>query len=80
MHSCNQLELLIQVIKRLQANAKYGGVYRHENVLISATHTHSGPGGYLQYVLYTIASSGFSRQSLEAIVSGILLVLLFALI
>lgn len=27
---------------------KYGGLYSEENVLLSGTHTHSGPGGFLQ--------------------------------
>ena len=44
-----------------------------ENVAISGIHTHSGPGGYLQYVLYIITSLGFVRQSFDALVSGIVL-------
>lgn len=31
-----------------QLNEKYGGLYTEENVLLSGTHTHSGPGGFLQ--------------------------------
>lgn len=46
-------------------------MYTEENVMITATHTHSGPGGFLQYVLYIITSQGFISQSFEAIVSGI---------
>lgn len=38
---------------------------------ISGIHTHSGPGGYLQYVLYDITSLGFVRQSFDALVDGI---------
>jgi neutral ceramidase len=41
-------------------------------VAISGTHTHSGPGGYLQYVLYIITSLGFVRESFDVLVGGIL--------
>jgi neutral ceramidase len=50
---------------------RYGDLYTAKNVAISGTHTHSGPGGYLQYVLYIITSLGFVRQSFDAIVDGI---------
>jgi neutral ceramidase len=42
-----------------------------ENVMLSATHTHSGPGGYLQYALYLLAGSGFVRESFGNLVDGI---------
>lgn len=51
-------------------------MYTERNVAISGIHTHSGPGGYLQYVLYDITSLGFVKQSWEAVVSGIVEVLL----
>lgn len=60
-----------QVAKTL--TEKYGGLYGHENVLISGTHTHSGPGGFLQYLLYTIVSQGFTKQTFDAVVNGIVL-------
>ncbi|XP_059097866.1 putative neutral ceramidase C [Tigriopus californicus] len=45
---------------------------RHDNLLLSATHTHSGPSGYFQYVLFTVGGgSGFVEQSFQAIVNGI---------
>lgn len=46
-------------------------MYTEKNVVISGIHTHSGPGGYLQYVVYIITSLGFLRQSFDAIVDGI---------
>lgn len=58
-----------QVVARLQE--KYGDLYTTENVLISGTHTHSGPGGHLQYLLYTITAQGFNWQSFNVIVDGI---------
>ena len=36
----------MKVLEDLEA--LYPGVYRHENVLISATHNHSAAGGFLQ--------------------------------
>ncbi|KAJ3198986.1 hypothetical protein HDU67_003186, partial [Dinochytrium kinnereticum] len=42
-----------------------------ETLSISATHTHSGPGGYLEHVLYQITSMGLVDDSLDAIVDGI---------
>ena len=55
----------------LLAQARYGGIYTEQNVALSGIHTHSGPGGYLQYVLYDITSLGFVRQSYNALVDGI---------
>lgn len=51
--------------------AKYGVTYTYKNVVISGTHTHSGPGGYLQYVLFLVTSKGWIQQSFDALVSGI---------
>lgn len=52
--------------------ALYEGLYTEQNVAISGIHTHSGPGGYLQFVLYDITSLGFVPQSYDALVYGIL--------
>ena len=41
-----------QVVEKLQSI--YGGLYTDENVLISGIHTHSGPAGYFQYVLFEV--------------------------
>ncbi|BBN08047.1 neutral ceramidase [Marchantia polymorpha subsp. ruderalis] len=59
----------LHTLARLKS--RYGGLYTEKNVIISGTHTHSGPGGYLQYVLYIITSLGFVRQSFNALVDGI---------
>ena len=57
------------VLKRLAA--RYGALYNEQNVLISATHTHAGPGGYSHYALYNITILGFQKKTFEAIVDGI---------
>lgn len=51
--------------------ARYGKLYTEDNVAISGIHTHAGPGGYLQYVVYLVTSLGFVRQSFDVIVDGI---------
>lgn len=42
-----------------------------DNVMISATHTHSAPGGYLMHTLFDISTFGFCKQTFDAITSGI---------
>ncbi|KAM5235968.1 neutral ceramidase-like [Ctenodactylus gundi] len=59
----------LAVLNRLKS--KYGCLYRRDNVILSATHTHSAPSGYFQYTLLVIASEGFSNRTSEYIVSGI---------
>lgn len=46
-------------------------MYTEENIAISGIHTHAGPGGYLQYLIYSITSLGFVQQSFDAIVTAI---------
>lgn len=48
-------------------------VYTQQNVAVTGTHSHSGPGAWLNYLLPQITSKGFSRQSYDAIVSGAVL-------
>ncbi|KAJ7555860.1 hypothetical protein O6H91_05G057600 [Diphasiastrum complanatum] len=59
----------LSVLSRLKQ--RYGDLYNEQNVAISGIHTHSGPGGYLQYVIYIITALGFVRQSFDALVDGI---------
>ncbi|RMC11800.1 hypothetical protein DUI87_11926 [Hirundo rustica rustica] len=59
----------LEVLKQLQS--KYGELYRQDNVILSGTHTHSGPGGYFQYTLFWITSKGLIRPALSSIVNGI---------
>lgn len=64
----------LEVIKRLQA--EFGSLYTDENVMLTATHTHVGNGGYSHQKLYQMASqddtlAGYSQQTFKAIVDGI---------
>ncbi|XP_040831713.1 neutral ceramidase [Ochotona curzoniae] len=61
--------LRLEVLNRLQS--KYGSLYRRDNVILSGTHTHSGPAGYFQYTVFVIASEGFSNRTFEYMVNGI---------
>lgn len=59
------------VIQKLKE--QYGGLYNEQNVALSGTHTHSGPAGYLQYLVYDITSLGFIPQTFHSLVDGIVL-------
>ncbi len=66
--SCTQA-VKMEVVKRLKGI--YGDdLYSIENVLLSGTHTHSGPGGYSHYALYNLSILGFDKQNFECIVNG----------
>lgn len=51
--------------------ARYGDLYTQQNVLLSATHTHAGPGGYSHNLAYNLAILGFQKQTFDATVDGI---------
>ena len=57
------------VIKKLQQ--RLGQEFDETNVLIAATHTHSGSGGYAFHTLYNITIGGFYGPNHQVIVEGI---------
>ena len=59
-----------QVVEKLKSNSTFGGLYTDDNVCISGTHTHSGPAGYFQYLLYEVMSLGYCQETLDALVDG----------
>ncbi|WJX38997.1 Neutral ceramidase 2, variant 2 [Trifolium repens] len=61
--------LTIKLLEKLKS--RFGNLYTEENVAISGTHTHAGPGGYLQYVVYSVTSLGFVKQSFDAISNAV---------
>lgn len=68
--SCTQA-VKTEVVKRLKGI--YGNdLYTLDNVLLSGTHTHSGPGGYSHYALYNLSILGFDEQNFECIVNGMI--------
>lgn len=58
-----------QVVRRLQST--YGTTYTEANVILSATHTHSGPGGLSHDALYNLTTLGFHQHNLEIVVEGL---------
>ncbi|QDS72428.1 hypothetical protein FKW77_009182 [Venturia effusa] len=48
-------------------------VYGQSNVALTGTHSHSGPGAWLNYLLPQITSKGFDKESYQAIVNGTVL-------
>lgn len=56
--------------------AKYGNLYRDDNVMLSATHTHAGNSGQSHDRLYQIAGNdaagyGYDKYNFAAVVDGI---------
>ncbi|WP_306204405.1 neutral/alkaline ceramidase [Actinoplanes sp. RD1] len=54
-----------EVLRRL------GPPYDVSNLVLTATHTHSGPGGFDEHILYNLTTLGFEAQTFEALVAGI---------
>lgn len=48
-------------------------VYGQENIALTGTHSHSGPGAWFNYLLPQVTSLGFDKQSYQAIVDGVVL-------
>ena len=62
------------ILEALQAlGPEYATVYGQKNVAVTGTHSHSGPGAWLNYLLPQITSKGFNKQSYQAIVDGAVL-------
>ncbi|CAH0714659.1 unnamed protein product, partial [Brenthis ino] len=59
-----------EVIKRLQK--RYGDIYNENNVILSGTHTHSTPGGFLLDFLFDLPILGFVKETYVAYIVGIL--------
>ncbi|KAJ9638108.1 hypothetical protein H2204_004419 [Knufia peltigerae] len=45
-------------------------VYNKDSLAVTGTHSHSGPGAWLNYLLPQITSKGFDKSSYNAIVTG----------
>ena len=61
---------ILQGLKEMGADYN---TYGQRNVAVTGTHSHSGPGAWLNYLLPQITSKGFNKQSYQAIVDGALL-------
>ncbi|SAM69971.1 related to neutral ceramidase [Ustilago bromivora] len=56
------------VVERLRE--QYPGIYGERNVAFVGTHSHAGPGGFMQALLPTLTSKGVILQNFDAIVDG----------
>jgi neutral ceramidase len=61
------------ILEGLAAMGPEYSVYGKNNVAVTGTHSHAGPGAWLNYLLPQITSLGFDKQSYQAIVDGALL-------
>lgn len=61
------------ILEGLLALGPEYSVYGKNNVAVTGTHSHAGPGAWLNYLLPQITSLGFDKQSYQAIVDGALL-------
>jgi neutral ceramidase len=68
---CKKLAEDAEVSSGDAAAAAFVCPYNNDNVLISATHTHSSPAGFHEYLLYGITSLGFIRPAYESICYGV---------
>jgi neutral ceramidase len=58
------------VVRKLEQNyPQYQ--YSHENLMLTAQHTHTGPSGFSLHPLYSMSSPGFVQEIYDKIVNGI---------
>ncbi len=71
--TCTQFvkrEVIRRINQRFNRPASTPLVSDH-NLLIAGTHTHAGPGGYSEYLLYNLTIRGFDQGVFDTIVNGI---------
>ncbi|KAJ5611699.1 hypothetical protein N7528_008804 [Penicillium herquei] len=61
------------VLQGLAALGNDYAQYGKHNIALTGTHSHSGPGAWMNYLLPQIPTKGFNRQSYQAIVDGAIL-------
>lgn len=66
------------ILKKRSLEAVGLAEYNASNVLISGTHSHSGPSGFLQHTFFHLAGSGWVPAVLDAMANGIATALLAA--
>lgn len=60
---------ILKVLSRLRK--QFNGTYGYQNVILSGTHTHSAPGGFMMDMLYDISAKGFVSETFMALADGI---------
>ncbi|KAK1991085.1 neutral/alkaline non-lysosomal ceramidase [Colletotrichum falcatum] len=61
------------IIEGVQALGSEYSVYNKNNIAVTGTHSHAGPGAWFNYLLPQITSLGFDKQSYQAIIDGAVL-------
>ncbi|KAL1410514.1 hypothetical protein Q8F55_004527 [Vanrija albida] len=61
------------IIEELEKLGPEYAVYNTQNIALTATHSHSGPAGYHNYMLPQVVSLGLNEQSLNAQIEGAVL-------
>jgi len=61
------------ILEGLESLGSEYALYTKDNVAVTGTHSHSGPGAWLNYLLPQITTRGFDKQSYRAIVDGSIL-------
>ena len=61
------------ILEGLEALGPEYNLYTKNNIAVTGTHSHSGPGAWLNYLLPQITSKGFYKDSYQAIVDGSIL-------
>lgn len=60
------VEAILEALDR-----RFNGQYTARNVVLTATHTHCGPGGHGHHLLYNITTKGFHRRTFDRVVDGV---------
>ncbi|KAL2131715.1 hypothetical protein VTI74DRAFT_4706 [Chaetomium olivicolor] len=67
---CGDTAVRNGILEGLAALGPGYSMYGQPNVAIVGTHSHSGPGGWFNYLLPQVTSLGFDKQGYQAIVDG----------
>lgn len=59
------------VLARINADPDLAGLYTSDNIMMNASHTHSGPGGQAHYNAYNFFRFGHDPEAFEITVAGI---------
>jgi neutral ceramidase len=70
---CGDTAVRNGILEGLAALGSGYSMYGESNVAVVGTHSHSGPGGWFNYLLPQVTSLGFDRQGYQAIVDGAVL-------
>lgn len=73
VYVCCDLGMISEAL-RLEVGARLareGLGLRDDQLVVTATHTHSAPTGYSTYLMYALSAPGFSRRVLDGLAAGI---------